>query len=88
MSKTRQRSSVKTDGTSFTLFAQCLYGSRRKGTKGNEIKLDKFHQRNLIPLSSRKFGSVFAEKIRYDCKEPWAAKCRAFRHFGRRNFFG
>jgi len=35
MSKTRQRYSDKTDRTSFSLFAQCLYGSRRKRTKRN-----------------------------------------------------
>jgi len=53
MSKTRQRSSVKMDGTSFALFASCLYGSRGKRTKRNEINLDHFRQSNLIPLSSK-----------------------------------
>jgi len=33
--------------------------------KETRINLDQFHQGNLIPLSSRKFGSVFAEKILY-----------------------
>jgi len=49
--------------------------------------LDQFHQRYFISLSSRKFCSVFAEKIWYGWKESWAAKCRALQGFWKRNLF-